>query len=155
MADDETKKTAADKEEPKLYHDLAQVVIDGNQVVINDRHYHVLVNYKEALDQDLLAQKYDPFLDQYDLLVGDVSSGHLRFKGFYQTKQRVKIDQKSTTIVDYLTEYGNPGSPYFILAREGKNPAKEKALRRKRPRRSKRGGRHYPRKKKTRKAKKQ
>lgn len=139
MADDEVKKT--EQEEPKLYHDLAQVAIADDAVVINGRRYQVLVNTKDALDEELLAQKYDPYLDQYDLLVGDVASGHLRFKGFYKTSQRVKIDQKSATIADYLTEYVNPGSPYFILELTGKNPAKEKALRRKRPRRGKRGGR--------------
>lgn len=163
MADEEAKKAVSEEEdqdeekkaaEPKLYHDLAKVVIEGDEVMINDRRYHVLVNVKEALDQEMLAQKYDPYLDQYDLLVGDVASGHLRFKGFYQTSQRVKIDQKSATVADYLTEYVNPGSPYFILALAGKNPAKEKALRRKRPRRSKRGGRNRRKQNKTRKARK-
>ena len=133
MADDQEKKT--EQEEPKLYHDLAQVAIVDDAVVINGRRYQVLVNTKDALDEELLAQKYDPYLDQYDLLVGDVASGHLRFKGFYKTSKRVNIDQKSATISDYLTEYVNPGSPYFILELTGKNPAQEKALRRKRPRR--------------------
>jgi uncharacterized protein YutD len=158
VADEEAKNVAEDKEkkaeEPKLYHDLAKVAIEGDTVVINDRHYQVLVNVKDALDEELLAQKYDPYLDQYDLLVGDVASGHLRFKGFYQTSQRVKIDQKSTTVADYLTEYVNPGSPYFILALTDKNQAKEKALRRKRPRRNKRGGGNRRKKNKARKARK-
>ena len=50
-----------------------------------------------------------------DYLVGDVSSEHLRLKGFYKDGARTAIDKKEMAIVDYLTEYCNPGGPYFIL----------------------------------------
>ena len=63
----------------------------------------------------MLKEKYDPYLDQYDYLVGDVSSEHLRLKGFYDENDRVAIDKKANAIVDYLEEYCNPGSAYFIL----------------------------------------
>lgn len=74
-----------------------------------------MVNERDALDLKMLRKKYDPYLDQYDYLVGDVSSDHLRLKGFYKDVVRTSIDKKELAIVDYLTEYCNPGGPYFIL----------------------------------------
>ncbi|MBA1395279.1 DUF1027 domain-containing protein, partial [Lactobacillus sp. XV13L] len=48
-------------------------------------------------------------------IVGDVSSAHLRLKGFYKDAVRTAIDRKQQTIADYVMEYCNPGSPYFVL----------------------------------------
>lgn len=101
--------------ETKPLHPLAEVVVAGEKVVINQREYRLLVNQRDALDREVLKQKYDPYLDQYDYLVGDVSSDHLRLRGFYNDYVKTSIDRKKSTIVDYLTEYCNPGAPYFIL----------------------------------------
>lgn len=101
--------------EVKPLHPLAEVAIAGEKVVINQREYRLLVNQRDALDREVLKQKYDPYLDQYDYLVGDVSSEHLRLRGFYNDYVKTSIDRKKSTIVDYLTEYCNPGAPYFIL----------------------------------------
>ena len=101
--------------EAKPLHPLAEVVVAGEKVVINQREYRLLVNQRDALDREVLKQKYDPYLDQYDYLVGDVSSDHLRLRGFYNDYVKTSIDRKKSTIVDYLTEYCNPGTPYFIL----------------------------------------
>lgn len=103
------------EEEQPLRHALANVVRDGQSIKINDQLYSIITNERDALDLELLRKKYDPFLDQYDYLVGDVSSGHLRLKGFYKDEARTSIDKKELAIVDYLTEYCNPGGPYFIL----------------------------------------
>ena len=101
--------------ETKPLHPLAEVVVAGEKIVINQREYRLLVNQRDALDREVLKQKYDPYLDQYDYLVGDVSSDHLRLRGFYNDYVKTSIDRKKSTIVDYLTEYCNPGAPYFIL----------------------------------------
>ncbi|MDF7669522.1 YutD family protein [Lactobacillus sp. ESL0703] len=115
---DNPKKTQRDnkftKDQP-LRHPLAVVGQDGDQVKINQQLYQVIVNKREALDIEVLRQKYDPYLDQYDFLVGDVSSEHLRLKGFYKDNMRTAIDRKEQTIADYLIEYCNPGTGYFIL----------------------------------------
>lgn len=109
------KEQKAEAAETKSLHPLAEVVVAGEKVVINQREYHLLVNQRDALDREVLKQKYDPYLDQYDYLVGDVSSDHLRLRGFYNDYVKTSIDRKKSTIVDYLTEYCNPGAPYFIL----------------------------------------
>ena len=98
-----------------LRHPLAVVSLNNDQLKINKQLYQVVVNKNEALDLELLRQKYDPYLDQYDFIVGDVSSEHLRLKGFYQDNAQTAIDRKKQTIADYLLEYCNPGGPYFVL----------------------------------------
>lgn len=117
-----------DEAEKKLYHSLAKVYREGNIVVIDERRYEILDNVKDALDIEVLREKYDPFLNQYDYLVGDVSSEHLRLKGFYEATDRAAIDKKANAIVDYLEEYCNPGSPYFVLHLLGQNEIKKIVL---------------------------
>ncbi|MDF7638480.1 YutD family protein [Lactobacillus sp. ESL0791] len=102
------------KEQP-VRHSLAKVAQDGTELKINNQLYKVLLNKNDALDTEMLRKKYDPYLDQYDFLVGDVSSDHLRLKGFFQENVRAALDKKEQTIADYLFEYCNPGGPYFVL----------------------------------------
>ena len=89
----------ADKEQP-LYHPLAHVIVNEDTIMINGRKYEILANVKDALDIEMLKEKYDPFLDQYDYLVGDISSEHLRLQGFYDEKDRVAIDKKANAKSD-------------------------------------------------------
>lgn len=103
-----------EKKQP-LRHPLAAVSLENDRLKINKQLYQVMVNKEDALDLEVLSQKYDPYLDQYDYLVGDVSSEHLRLKGFYKDNVQTAIDRKEQTIADYLMEYCNPGGPYFIL----------------------------------------
>ena len=110
---------------PTLHHPLASVARLGDKLIINGRQYSIIANEKDAVDLELLRQKYDPYLDQYDFLVGDISSEHLRLKGFLQDWVRTSIDKKVSTIVDYLTEYCNPGSGYFILQLDEDNTYNE------------------------------
>ncbi|WP_279083667.1 YutD family protein [Lactobacillus apis] len=112
---DESKKENKFDEQQPLRHPLAAVKIVGKQIKINKQLYQVLVDKQEALDTELLSKKYDPYLDQYDYIVGDVSSEHLRLKGFFKDKVQTAIDRKEQTIADYLMEYCNPGGGYFIL----------------------------------------
>lgn len=123
----------------KLRHTLADVVVVSPEfVVINQLKYRVLKNYRNALDIDLLRQKFDPFLDKYDYLVGDVSSDKLRLKGFFKgTSNKINLDKKVDTIEDYIYEYLNPGVAYFVLEsltpKKIKVPAKNKKNFRERP----------------------
>lgn len=125
----------ADKDQP-LYHPLAHVIINEDIVMINGRAYEIIANVKDALDIEMLKEKYDPYLDQYDYLVGDVSSEQLRLKGFYDENDRVAIDKKANAIVDYLEEYCNPGSAYFILRLAQENQIKKIAFGRQNKRKS-------------------
>lgn len=114
MSEEEKKENPFEKKQP-LRHPLANVVQDGDKIKINNQLYQILVNKEDAIDIDLLREKYDPYLDQYDFLVGDISSDHLRLKGFYKDIVRTAIDRKERAIADYLIEYCNPGAAYFVL----------------------------------------
>ena len=103
-----------EKEQP-LRHPLAVVAQDDDKLKINKQLYRIIVNKDNALDVEMLRKKYDPYLDQYDYIVGDVSSEHLRLKGFYKNVVRTAIERKQRAIADYLIEYCNPGAAYFVL----------------------------------------
>ena len=132
----------ADKEQP-LYHPLAHVIVNEDKIMINGRKYEILANVKDALDIEMLKEKYDPFLDQYDYLVGDISSEHLRLKGFYDEKDRVAIDKKANAIVDYLEEYCNPCSAYFVLRLAQENQIKKVAFGRQNKRKNMSNNRYH------------
>lgn len=132
----------ADKEQP-LYHPLAHVIVNEDTIMINGLKYEILANVKDALDIELLKEKYDPYLDQYDYLVGDISSEHLRLKGFYDEKDRVAIDKKANAIVDYLEEYCNPGSAYFVLRLAQENQIKKVAFGRQNKRKNMSNNRYH------------
>lgn len=132
----------ADKEQP-LYHPWAHVIVNEDKIMINGRKYEILANVKDALDIEMLKEKYDPFLDQYDYLVGDISSEHLRLKGFYDEKDRVAIDKKANAIVDYLEEYCNPGSAYFVLRLAQENQIKKVAFGRQNKRKNMSNNRYH------------
>ncbi|KRL91274.1 YutD family protein [Lactobacillus kalixensis] len=110
----EDKENRFEKEQP-LRHPMAAVSVDGGRIKINKQVYRILINKADALDVEILRRKYDPYLDQYDFLVGDISSEHLRLKGFYKDIVQTAIDRKERAIADYLIEYCNPGSAYFVL----------------------------------------
>ncbi|MCI1290614.1 MAG: YutD family protein [Lactobacillus sp.] len=133
------KKQTADQQTPKLYHPLAKVVQAEDELEINWRAYEIIINYKDALDLDLLREKYDPFLNQYDYLIGDVASDHLRLKGFFAAQRRARMDQRAQTMADYVTEYVNPGSPYFVL--KALSPAERPKVKHGKRRRSKKTNR--------------
>ena len=105
----EDKENRFEKEQP-LRHPMAAVSVDGGRIKINKQVYRILINKADALDVEILRRKYDPYLDQYDFLVGDISSEHLRLKGFYKDIVQTAIDRKERAIADYLIEYCNPGS---------------------------------------------
>ncbi|QEA32881.1 DUF1027 domain-containing protein [Leuconostoc carnosum] len=115
-----------------------QVIVQDNEVEIDKLILILVENFKSAFDADKLAIRYTPLLAQYDFLVGDISAGQLRLKGFYNnSKTNVKQDQIDA-LQDYLYEYVNFGAPYFVL--ENINPRKvekEKPSRNKRRSRDK------------------
>ncbi|MCH3904679.1 MAG: YutD family protein [Lactobacillus sp.] len=115
MSETVKNKQTNEENEPKLYHPLASVTQAEDELEINSRKYKIIINYKDALDLDQLRQKYDPYLNQYDYIIGDVASEHLRLKGFYGPQRRARMDQRAQTMADYVTEYVNPGSPYYVL----------------------------------------
>ncbi|MBS9334774.1 YutD family protein [Fructobacillus sp. M1-13] len=87
----------------------------GNELTIDGLKLTLVFNFKEAFTEEGLALRYTPLLKQYDYVVGDLSAGQLRLRGFYHEERNVSADQKIDTLADYLYETVNFGAPYFIL----------------------------------------
>lgn len=122
-----------DEAEIELAADVVQLSAD--KVKINQDLYNITINHGNQLDTRRLARRYNTVLRKYDYIVGDWGYGQLRLRGFYDDiRPQAKIDQKISTLQDYLLEYCNFGCAYFVLEREQKepvNPTKRTVLKKK------------------------
>lgn len=92
--------------------------IDSSHLLIKDARYEVLEDHKEAVDLEVLEQRYSDIFEKYDYMVGDISRDQLRLRGFYEDdNESVPIDMKISSLEDYLAEYCSFGCPYFVLKR--------------------------------------
>lgn len=81
--------------------------------------FDLIKDYRDAFDIIQFNERYIHIsFKQYDYIVGDVSSGILRLKGF---RDNEKGKTSYNLIPDYLNESCNYNSPYFILKRVKKN----------------------------------
>lgn len=107
---DEEKIEAIIKEE-KLIKKL-----DSETLQIKEDKYRIKTNYRDALDLELLEERYSDLLEKYDYIVGDMSYGKLRLRGFYHdSNKKAPIDMKIAHLDDYLLEYCSFGCAYFVL----------------------------------------
>ena len=77
--------------------------------------YKIIKNYREAFNETAFIEKYiEECMDKYPFIVGDISSGILRLKGFDR-------DPKSKNyfgfIDDYLESSCAFGCPFYVLRR--------------------------------------
>lgn len=73
-------------------------------------NFLLLKNYKDAFDKNVFEQRYINTFDKYEFILGDVSSGLLRLKGFSKNGKHSYLK-----IPDYLDQFCNYNAPYFIL----------------------------------------
>lgn len=92
--------------------------IDHSTITISGDKYEIVKDYREAFDAEKLSDRYSPILDKYDYIVADWGYEQLRLKGFFANNNRkVPSDKKINQLEDYLYEYCNFGTPYFVLER--------------------------------------
>lgn len=90
--------------------------IDSEHVMINKEKYAIVKNYREGLNLELLEERYSDFLEKYDYIVGDMSYGKMRLRGFYRDDvKKIPIDMRISYLEDYLLEYCSFGCAYFVL----------------------------------------
>ncbi|MFX3675359.1 MAG: YutD family protein [Paenisporosarcina sp.] len=98
-------------------------------ITIDRWDYEVLIDYREALKEEALQDRYSEILSKYDYILGDWGYGQLRLKGFFDDKnQKATYDTKFSTVQDYLFEYCNFGCAYFILKKFGPATPSEVSL---------------------------
>lgn len=51
-------------------------------VILNNKKYELIENYKEGYDQQEVENKLTDYFDPYDYIIGDWAYGKLRLKGF-------------------------------------------------------------------------
>lgn len=94
--------------------------IDDTSLLIGERQYNLVQNYREGFDAERLGERFSEVLSRYDYIVGDWGYEQLRLKGFFRADDRKSNpDQRIDTLEDYLYEYCNFGCAYFVIERVG------------------------------------
>lgn len=118
---EELTKNAIDKEVDELVRPVEEPIvkrIDATTIMIEDKKFEIVQDYREAFDSERLGERYSEILNKYDYIVADWGFEQLRLKGFYDNRNRkVPQDQRIANLQDYLYEYCNFGCPYFVLQR--------------------------------------
>ncbi|MBM7713021.1 YutD family protein [Enterococcus xiangfangensis] len=111
------------------------VFVDESNLLIGERQYRLVRNYREGFDAERLGERFSEVLTRYDYIVGDWGYEQLRLKGFFREEDRKSLpEQRIDTLEDYLYEYCNFGCAYFVLERIG---GKRQQVRKKRKRKRK------------------
>ncbi|WP_404274101.1 YutD family protein [Fructilactobacillus sanfranciscensis] len=89
--------------------------VDENTLKINGHLYNLIVNKNDGFELGQFENTFNPIFTHFDYIVGDIGYGQLRLKGFYDDQRNVESDLKKSSIQDYLIDYCNFGSSYFVL----------------------------------------
>ncbi len=83
---------------------MEEEIIDG---------YYIIKNYKDAFNKTVFLDRYvkEAFVN-HEFIVGDLSGGELRLKGFNGVKQKSAYFRR---IPEYLIEHCQFDCPHFIL----------------------------------------
>lgn len=85
-------------------------------VIINEKNYELIKNYKDGFDEEEVISKMTDYFDDYDYIVGDWAYGKLRLKGFYDSKNKKVKDINNYNNVDsYINIYCANECKHFIL----------------------------------------
>jgi len=77
--------------------------------------FEIIKDYREAFDLTAFQERYvDVAFDRYTYLVGDMSSGKLRIKGFNSDAKSIRGYRR---IPDYLNESCQVNCAHYILKR--------------------------------------
>lgn len=111
------------------------VFVDESNLLIGERQYRLVRNYREGFDAERLGERFSEVLTRYDYIVGDWGYEQLRLKGFFREEDRKSLpEQRIDALEDYLYEYCNFGCAYFVLERTGgkrQQPRKKRKRKRK------------------------
>ncbi|WP_429970734.1 YutD family protein [Fructilactobacillus sp. Tb1] len=89
--------------------------VDETTLKINGHLYNLIEDKNNGFDLGQFENTFNPVFTHFDYIVGDIGYGQLRLKGFYDDKRNVEGDLKKSAIQDYIIDYCNFGSPYFVL----------------------------------------
>ena len=85
----------------------------------NDKKYDVIINYKEAFNEEEFLSKFTDYFYDYDYVVGDIAYSKLRLKGFYDEKnKKVNKINNYKNLEDYLKKYCAVDCKYFVVKKQ-------------------------------------
>lgn len=86
-------------------------------IIINNRKYQVLKNYKDAINIDELSEKLTEYFDDFDYIVGDIAYSKLRLKGFNsKTNKNFKDYNDVDKVEEYIKENCAYGCRWFMIS---------------------------------------
>jgi len=87
---------------------------------INNKEYELIINYKDAFEEEEFLNKCTDYFYDYDYIVGDIAYSKLRLKGFYDEKNKKanKINNYKY-LDDYLKKNCAVDCKYFVIKKQG------------------------------------
>jgi len=86
------------------------------KITINNKEYELIINYKDAFDEEEFLNKCTDYFYDYDYVVGDIAYSKLRLKGFYDEKnKKAKKINNYKYLEDYLKKYCAVDCKYFVV----------------------------------------
>lgn len=85
---------------------------------IAGKKYLTIQDYNTIIDVEVLALKCTDYFYKFDYIVGDISYGNLRLKGFYNSDNLlVQKHNDIDKLNDYISLKCSYGCSYFIIKR--------------------------------------
>ena len=90
-----------------------------DKVIIDNKEYDVVRNYRDALNVSDLEGKITDYFDSFDYILGDYAYGKVRLKGFNESsKKNAKKINDIKYLDKYIKEYCAYGAKTFLLKKE-------------------------------------
>lgn len=85
-------------------------------IEVDKNKYNLIENVKDAFDKEEFLNRYTPFFEVYDYIVGDIAYSKLRLKGFNKKNNKTfnKLNDYNH-LEKYIKENCAYGCKYFIL----------------------------------------
>ena len=89
------------------------------KIIINNMEYELIVNYKDAFEEEEFLSKCTDYFYDYDYIVGDIAYSKLRLKGFYDEKNKKanKINNYKN-LDNYLKNNCAVDCKYFVVKKQ-------------------------------------
>ena len=89
------------------------------KIEIENYKYELIKNYKDAFNEEEFKEKYTDYFYDYDYIIGDLSYGKLRLKGFCD-KKNIKCNRINDIKYkdNYIKELCSYDCRYFIIKKK-------------------------------------
>ena len=86
------------------------------EIIIDNKKYEVIKNYREAINISDLEGKITDYFDEYDYILGDYAYGKIRLKGFNDKNNKNWNEINDYEKIDeYIKDCCAYDCKYFIL----------------------------------------